>query len=153
MRNRIAALWLLAPLGLLAGCEPPGPEDVKLTAPPGAVSPKVSEAKKSHGLTYTIAESDTARTHAVQELVAQGFTRCEHPDLIPWIPLVVVRDGRSVKTMHMQEQLFRRLPPRIAYIDLTHQPEGIAVRVKVEQILTGEVVDSRRVRFCPTPSQ
>jgi hypothetical protein len=135
-------------LGLVAGCEPAAPVDVKLTAPPEGVSPQISDDSKTHRLTYTIASSEPARAHAVQELGAQGFTRCENGQFTPWGPYTTERDGKSVNTMRQQELMFLRAPPRIASIELVRQEKDIAVTVAVENILTGEVVDSQRARFC-----
>jgi hypothetical protein len=141
-------LLVLGLLGLVAGCEPAGPKDVKLTAPPGAVSPRLSDAKKVHRLTYTIASSEPARAHAVEELGAQGFVRCENGQFTAWGPYTAERDGKRVSTMRQQELMFRREPPRIASIELVRQEKDIAVTVAVEQLLTGEVIDTQRARFC-----
>ena len=135
-------------LGLVVGCEPAGPKDVSLTAPPSAVSPQISTDSKVHRLTYTIASSEPARAHAVEELGAQGFIRCENGRFTNWGPYTAERDGKRVNTMRQQELMFKHEPPRIASIELVRQEKDIAVTVAVEQILTGEVVDSRRARFC-----
>ena len=136
-------------LGLvLAGCEPTGPQDLKLTAPPGAVSPQVSDTAKTRRLTYTIAQSQVARAHAVEELLAQGFIRCPNAESITWSQLVVARDGKRVNTVRLQEMLFLHKPPRLASLDMVRVPEGVAVTVELEQTLTGEIVDTKRARFC-----
>jgi hypothetical protein len=145
----VHVLFLAGLLGLAAGCEPAGPEDIKLTAPPDAIAPKVSEAGKVRRLTYTVAQSEAALAHVVAELGAQGFTRCQNPESISWRPYVLQRNGQRANTMRLQELMFLRAPPRIASVELVRVPEGTLVTVTVEQRLTGEVVENQRVRFCP----
>jgi hypothetical protein len=135
-------------LGLVVGCEPAGPQDVTLTAPPGAVSPQSSDAAKVRRLTYSIAQSDAALAHFVTELGAQGFTRCENAKALPWAPYVLERNGKRTNTLRLQELMFRPAPPRVASIELVRQPDDTLVTVEVEQELTGEVVENKRYRFC-----
>jgi hypothetical protein len=135
-------------LGLLVACEPAGPSDIKLTAPPGAESPKSSKTHKSRRLTYTVAQSEIARDHAVRELAAQGFVRCENGRFTPWGAYVAERDGKRINTRRQVELMFLRQPPRVATIELVRLPDGVGATVEVEQILTGEVVESERARFC-----
>jgi hypothetical protein len=144
----VLAVLVSGLLGLMVGCEPAAPTDISLTAPPGAVSPKLSDTGKTRRLTYTSAQSELARDHAVQELAAQGFVRCENGRFTPWGPYVLERDGKRTNTLRQSELMFLKQPPRVATIELVRLPEGVAAAVEVEQILTGEVVDSERARFC-----
>ena len=144
----VLAVLVSGLLGLVVGCEPAAPTDISLTAPAGAVSPKLVDTHKSRRLTYTISQSELARDHAVQELAAQGFTRCENGRFTPWGSYVLERDGKRTNTLRQVEQMFLTQPPRVATIELVRLPDGVAATVEVEQILTGEVVDSERFRFC-----
>ena len=144
----VLAVLVSGLLGLVVGCEPAGPKDITLTAPPAAVSPVVSKGDKVHGLSYTISESSLARAHAVQELTAQGLVRCANASAIAWTPYVYEKDGKRIRTVRQQEFLFLAKPPRVAMIELVRLPEGTAVKVEVEQLLTGEIVETRRARHC-----
>lgn len=145
----VLAVLVSSLLGLVVvGCEPAGPQDITLTAPPGAISPQVSDADRSRRLTYTIAQSEVARAHAVEEFGAQGFIRCENAGSIAWSPHVLVRDGKRVNALRLQEMMFLHKPPRVASVEMVRLPEGVAVTVDVEQRLTGEIVDTKRAKFC-----
>jgi len=135
-------------LGVLAGCEPKGPTDVALSAPPNAVSPQASNEDKLNRLTYAAPDADEALKYATQELIRQGFDRCPNGASMSWFPYTFERDGKRATTMRYTEFLFRELPPRMATVDMLRQAKGVQVTVEVAQLLTGDVVKSQRARRC-----
>jgi predicted small lipoprotein YifL len=143
-------LGLLA--GSLAGCEPKGPTDVALSAPPNAVSPKASYEDKVNRLAYAAPDANAALKHATEELVGQGFDRCPNAASSNWLPYTFERDGKRVNTMRYKEFLFRELPPRLASVEMLRQAEGVQVTVEVVQVLTGDVVKGQRGRHCSAGS-
>ena len=134
--------------GLLAACEPTGPADVKLTAPPNAVDPVVSSDDKVYRLRYTATDNAAALQYARAELEAQGLAGCGNPAAISWRPHTIERDGKRVTTSRYLEYLFRRSPARIATIEMLSNPAGTQVTVEVRQELNGEVVATHQRTRC-----
>ena len=143
---------LLAPclLALVAGCEPAGPTDVNLSAPPNAVAPKTSMVDKVNRITYSAPESSAALKFATDDLIEQGFDRCAKAASIGWRPYSFQRDGQSVSTMRYEELLFRNVPPRLATVEMLRQADGVQVTVGIAPLLNGEVVEARRNQYCGT---
>lgn len=134
--------------GLLAACEPRGPEDIKVTAPPGAIAPATSSDDKLHRLSYTAPDSGAALQHARSELEAQGLEGCGNPASINWQRSTIQSGGRSVTSLRYRESLFRKSPPRMATIEMLRQAKGVQVTVEVQQLLNAEVVVAYRRKLC-----
>ena len=145
-----AAILLPLLLGSLAGCEPAGPSEVSLSAPPNAVSPKTSMVDKVNRITYSAPDSAAALKFAADDLIQQGFDRCANSASLGWRPYSIERDGKRVGTMRYEEQLFRTVPPRLATIEMLRQADGVQVTVGVAPLLNGEVVVAHRNQYCGT---
>jgi hypothetical protein len=144
----LAVLVVSCLVALLAACEPGGPEDVKLTAPPNAVAPAASSEAKVRRLRYTVPDSAGALRYARAELEAQGLVGCGKPASTNWQRYTFERDGQRVNTLRYAEYLFRKVPPRLATIEMLRTPEGVQVTVEVQQLLNGEVVVGHQRRLC-----
>jgi hypothetical protein len=144
----VLAILVSCLLGLLAACEPGGPVDVKLTAPPNAVAPAASSGDKVNRLRYTAPESAAALAHARAELEAQGLVGCGNRGSTGWQRHTFEREGKRVATLRYAEYLFRKVPPRMATIEMLRVPQGVQVTVEVQQLLNAEVVVASQRSYC-----